>query len=95
MTATAREEVRLLRVATEEFQDAVRASSELAVGVIRVLNDRLRKSDTLLAAARAELAGEEAAIHVADMAPLSERIGQSAVPDAEVLPESDVPSRAD
>ena len=62
VTATAREETQLLRVSAAEFQDAVRSSTELAIGVIRVLNQRLRKSDGLLARARARVGdGEDAA----------------------------------
>lgn len=54
-TATAAEDVELLRVAAEDFHEAMRETVEIAEAVIRVLNRRLRDADRRLADARARL----------------------------------------
>jgi CRP-like cAMP-binding protein/HEAT repeat protein len=73
VTATATAGTELLRVSAEDFQDAVRSSTELAIGVLRVLNQRLRKSDALLARAEARLGDRgEALREQADPARVSE-----------------------
>ncbi len=51
VTATATDDVELLRVLADDFHDAVRETVEIAEAVIRVLNRRLREADKRIAEA--------------------------------------------
>jgi hypothetical protein len=57
VTAVATEDTELLRVLADDFHDAVRETVEIAEGVIRVLNRRLREADKRIAEAISRSSG--------------------------------------